>query len=412
MWKVFRFAGLQFFSYLCGMEQLHVFSPYCLYPIGAVDHQHGLDTCRSFMLRFTLLFLAMFMFSGLTCAQNPVEENVDLEQLYQEIDDAIEYSANYVTLKENNIADRRKDFLRASDTNEQLVLAEQLFWLYKPYKNDSALYMADLCISLADSMNRKDMVGLYLSRKAHKCSSSGLYVKALDLLKRVDRRALGRDELTIYYAAWMHLCGELGSYAQQSEEQLSYYAMQDAYRDSVLAVADESSELYLHLKMDVLSGRRQYQDALAVSNRWQKQVTDGTHENALASFYRSVVYEKLNNGHQRRYWLGKSALDDIKCAVFDQASLFMLAECLCEDGDYERADRYVHFCEACNTAFSPQLRNYQVRYVVSVMEAAYKNSQARYSRLLTIAAVGLLFFLVVVAILLVRLKRLKRKASR
>lgn len=137
MWKVFRFVGLQIYLYLCGMKQLHVFSPCYLCPIGAVDHQHGLDTCRSFRLRFTLLFLAVSVFSGPACAQNSVEEDVDLEQLYQEIDDAIEHSANYVTLKENNIADRRKDFLRASDANEQLVLAEQLFWLYKPYKNDS-----------------------------------------------------------------------------------------------------------------------------------------------------------------------------------------------------------------------------------------------------------------------------------
>ena len=35
-----------------------------------------------------------------------------------------------------------------------------------------------------------------------------------------------------------------------------------------------------------------------------------------------------------RYWLGRSALDDIKCAVMDQASLIKLAELLNQDGDY------------------------------------------------------------------------------
>ena len=363
-------------------------------------------------MKRTIAFIVLLTVIGTSSplSAQDADHEQDLQELYRQIDDAIDHSPEYVAKRLGQIADTQKALRAESSLEKRFALAEQLFELYKPYKNDSALYMADLCISLADSMNRKDMVGLYLSQKAHKCSSSGLYVKALDLLKRVDRRALGRDELTIYYAAWMHLCGELGSYAQQSEEQLSYYVLQDAYRDSVLAVADESSELYLHLKMDVLSGRRQYQDALAVSNRWQKQVTDGTHENALASFYRSVVYEKLNNGHQRRYWLGKSALDDIKCAVFDQASLFMLAECLCEDGDYERADRYVHFCEACNLAYSPQLRNYQVHYVANVMEAICRHDEARYARLLKIACAGAVILLGLVAWLLLRQKRRRPQA--
>lgn len=363
-------------------------------------------------MKRTIAFIVLLTVigTGSPLSAQDADQEQDLQELYRQIDDAIDHSPEYVAKRLGQIADTQKALRSESSLEKRFALAEQLFELYKPYKNDSALYMADLCISLADSMNRKDMVGLYLSRKAHKCSSSGLYVKALDLLKRVDRRALGREELTIYYAAWMHLCGELGSYAQQSEEQLSYYAMQDAYRDSVLAVADEGSELYLHLKMDVLSGRRQYQDALGVSNRWLRKVTDGTHENAFAAFYRSVVYEKLNNGHQRRYWLGKSALDDIKCAVFDQASLFMLAECLCEDGDYERADRYVHFCEACNLAYSPQLRNYQVRYVANVMEAVSEYHQTRYARLLKIACAGAVILLGLVAWLLLRQKRRRPQA--
>jgi len=234
-------------------------------------------------------------------------------------------------------------------------------------------------------------------------------VESLDLLNKVERRALGPKQLTKYYEAWMHVCGEMGQYAQQPDERSSYFDLQDRYRDSVLAVAEKGSEEYLHLKMDVLSARQLYQDALAVSDSWISEVSDGTHEQAYAAFYRSVVYDKLSNSLMVRYWLGKSALDDIMCAVNDQASLFMLAERLSADGDHERAYRYVRFCEDCNTTFSPQLRNYQVRYVANVMEAAYKNSKESYSTLLTIAVIGLFFFLAVVAVLLFRLRSKGKK---
>ena len=352
-----------------------------------------------------VLLLLMIMGAGSLLSAQVVDEESDLQALYQQIDEAIDQSPQYVAKRLGEIAEAHKTLLAESDIEKKFALAEQLFALYQPYKNDSALYFADLCISLADSLHRKNMVGLYLSQKALQCSNTGLYVESLDLLRRVDKQALGREELTKYYAAWMHLCGELGSYSQQQEEQKNYFGMQDCYRDSVLAVVEEGSEEFLHLKMDVFSARKLYQDALGISDNWLSKVADGTHEYAYAAFYRSVVYDKLGNSSQLRYWLGKSALDDIKCAVNNQASLFMLAERLCDDGDYERAYRYLRFCEACNTTFSPQLRNYQVRYVANVMEALYNNSQARYSRLLTIACVGALLFIIVVVLVLFRRRR-------
>lgn len=359
-------------------------------------------------MKRTTVYLILFMIIGTSSplsAQEPDKE-ADLQTLYQQIDEAIELSPQYVAKRLRQIADTRKALLSESNLEKKFVQAEHLFSLYKPYKNDSTLYYADLCISLADSLNWPEKVGLYLSQKAYQCSNAGMFVESLNLLKQVDRQKLDREGLTKYYAAWMHVCGELGSYSQQEEERNHYYNLQDSYRDSVLAVAEQGSEEYLHLKMDVLNARQQFQDALAVSDNWLGKVADGTHENAYAAFYRSVVYDRLNNGLRQRYWLGKSALDDIKCAVYDQASLFMLAERLCEDGDYERAHRYVRFCEVCNTEFSPQLRNYQVRYVANVMEALYQNSQARYSRLLTFACVGVSLLLVVVVGLLFRRRRL------
>ena len=157
--------------------------------------------------------------------------------------------------------------------------------------------------------------------------------------------------------------------------------------------------------MDVLSARKLYQEALDISDKWLSQVVDGTHESAYAAFYRSMVFDKLNNNRQVRYWLGKSALDDIESAVYDQASLLMLAERLCEDGDYDRAYRYTRFSRECNTAFSPQLRNYQVRYAVNVLEDVYQDSEARYSRLLTIACAGALLLMGIIVWLLIRLRR-------
>lgn len=336
---------------------------------------------------------------------NKNDEPTDLDAIYQQIDEAISLSPQYVAERERQIDACRDRLMSEKNVEKSVVIAEELFLLYQPYKNDSALHYAEVCISLADSLHRKDLVGRFRSMLAYQCSNAGMYTESLEQLHIIDRPALDKKGLCDYYNAWMHICGELGSYTQRPHVQLSYYGMQDLYRDSVLMVAEEGSEKWLHLKMDILNARRLYQDALDISDEWLKNVTDNTHESAYAAFYRSMVYDKLRNHDMVCYWLGKSALDDIKCAVMNQASLLFLAEHLAEDGDISRAQRYVKFAKDCNLFFCPVLRNYQVNSVVNVYEKSSQDSQSRANRTLIIASGVVILLLLVLIIIVLRLRR-------
>ena len=348
-------------------------------------------------IRTTLLTIILTAIGSLpSVAVQEYDEQINLKALYQQIDQAIEQHPHFVAEREKQIDNSRELLLSESNMEKKMPIAEQLFALYKSYKNDSAIHYAEVCINSAEALHRPDLAGRYRALEARQCSGVGMYVESLDLLQKVDKSSLDRQGLTNYYEAWMHVCGEIGSHSQLPNGHQIYYGMQDAYRDSVLKVAKEDSDEYLHLKMDVLNARQQYQEALKVSNRWFNKVAEGTHEHAFAAFYRSVVYDKLANHDQVRYWLGRSALDDIKCAVQDQAALVMLAEHLCEDGDIERAYRYICFSRDCNLAFSPILRNYQVSSVINVIEKNYQESQDA-KRFLTI------FAFVVITLLLMAL---------
>jgi hypothetical protein len=326
------------------------------------------------------------------------DETVDLKALYQEIDDAISQSPQYVAERERKITAYRDSLQKETNVEKRLLMAENLFRLYESYRNDSALHFVELCINLAVYLHRPDLIGRFRSLLAYQCSKSDRHTESIEQLRLVNKSDLDKRGLIDYYHAWMHVCGEIGSYTQRKEVQLRYYNMQDAYRDSLLMVAEEEgSEEFLHLKMDILNARRQYQDALQLSDEWIKKVTDGTHEAAYAAFYRSMVYDKLKNHDMTCYWLGKSALDDIKCAVMNQASLLFLAEHLANDGDIDRAVRYVEFAKACNLAFSPQMRAYQVNSVLNVLEKSGQQIEDRVRLMLFIACV--ILFLLLLALI-------------
>lgn len=358
------------------------------------------------MIRILLLFVAMGL-APIASAQT--DEPLNLDALYQQIDEAIRQSPQYVAERKQEIAICRDSLRVEMDAEKQIPLAEKLFHLYIPYKNDSALHYAELCISLADSIHRRDLSGRFRSMMALRCSSTDRYTESLELLRSVNRPALDDAGLLEYYNAWMHVCGELGSYTQRKDFRQKYFDLQNLYRDSVLMVTKEGSEKWFHLKMDILSARRLYQDALELSNQWLKNVSDNTHEYAYAAFYRSMVYDNLNNHDMTCYWLGKSALVDIRCGVMDQASLLFLAERLVDDGDISRAHSYMEFAKDCNLAFFPRMRAYQVNPVINIVEKSSQATQSNANLILIIASVVIVLLLIALIYACICIRRAKSK---
>ena len=336
------------------------------------------------------------------------EEKADLKSLYHQIDEAIGMSPQYVSIRKQQIKKLYDAFEEAADEEQKLMTAEELFALYKPFKNDSALHYAQVCISLGDSLGHPDLAGRYRSLMARQCSNAGMYVESLGLLNEVNKDSLDRQGLTDYYDAWMHVCGEIAVYSLIPEVKNRYFAMQNQYRDSVLAVADKGSDEYHHLQMAVLCARNLYQDAIKVSNKWLNKVQDGTHDDAYAAYYRHVVYAHIGNDKMVRYWLAKSALDDIKCAVMDQAALITLAELLNHDGDVERSYRYIRFTWQCNDFFNTRLRSTQIAPVLNLIDKSYQESKESNTRLLIIASAVFTILTVLLLVLFVKVLRQKR----
>ena len=354
--------------------------------------------------RFFFVILLLTVTVGLAHAVPTLDdESIDLNALYQQIDDAISQSPQYVAEREHKISVCRNRLMKETSEEKKVSIAEELFLLYQPYRNDSALYYAGVCISLADSLRRLDLAGRFRSMLAYQLSDADMFTESIEELRSVNTSALDSVGLVNYYHAWMHVYGELGSNAQRNAVRLKYYGLQDAYRDSVLMVADEGSEEWLHLKVDILCARQLYQDALELSSEWLQKVTAGTHESAYAAFYRSMVYDKLKNHDMVCYWLGRSALDDIRCAVMNQASLLFLAEHLADDGDISRAYRYAEFAKECNQTFCPRLRIYQVNSVINVIEKNNQMNQTRANKILIIASIVIVLLLIV---LFFKIKRL------
>ena len=346
-----------------------------------------------------LLLTGVFLL--LTAVTNA--QNLNLKDLYRQVDQEIEHFPEYVAQYEQQIAANRVEYKKASTLQERYRLALVLYEQYRAFQNDSALAYLNRAETLARQMNQPAQVGDIISRAAFQCSTAGLYNEALAFLRKVDKTQLDTLGLAHYYMAQMHVYGELGYYTQVSSMREGYYEKQAAYRDSLYNVIDHNSQDYMMQRILELLPQKRYQEATDLSDRWLKDMSPESRDYAIASYYRYLIINNQMNPEQAEYWLCQSALSDIRHAVMDQASLLALAEKLNDEGELTHSYHYIRFTWECNNRFNTRMRNWQIAPILNVIDSNYKEQLARNTQVLTTSVIvvsilavmllGLLFFL-------------------
>ena len=312
---------------------------------------------------------------------------IDLEQVYRELDKAIMQTDQYVQERENRIQQTKLALEATRDPAAQYELCHRLYEEYQPYINDSAIYYIDRCITLAEGLGDRIHAVDCRLQLAWQCTESGMYYEAMDILHNLDQKQIGDAwNLNKYYSTLSHLYTELGYYCKVPRLQQEYYANGDRYRqliDTTVCSRDEA----LQIKESACFSASDAQGALRYSDMRLKQVKEGSHEYAIVAFYRYLDYRILGDSVQARYWVTQSALSDVRNAIMDQGAMWELANTLMADGDMDRAYRYIHFAWQCASKFNTVKRNSQISPVLTVISDNYEASLQRANRQLLVLAI-------------------------
>ena len=328
-----------------------------------------------------LLLLITFLVIGLDISA----QNYDLKTIYRQIDEAIEQSPSFVADYESQIEEKRQQYLRAVTQEDKYQLAYSIFIMYKAFMNDSALAYLDQAEQWAQKQGLLDRVGNCRAQKAFQCSTVGYYNEALAFLSSIDKQQLDSTGRTNYYRAQMHDYGELGYYTNISSMKEHYFKLRSLYRDSLFSVIDHQSQDYLMNKVPELKDQNKLEEARKLCEQWIKSVKPDSHDYAIAAYYYWMVCSNENEG---QYWLGQSALCDVRNAVMDQASLLALAENLNAAGDLERSYKYIRFTWDSNNRFNTRMRSWQITPILTVIENNYQKAVERNTSVLVMSIVA------------------------
>lgn len=296
-----------------------------------------------------------------------------LDSLLNVLDLTIQEHEKYVSQRESRIA-HLKDLAHGIEANstEHYNLNSQIYKEYKAFICDSAIHYLNENIRIAERLLDNDHQIESKLQLSYLLASSGMYTESIDVLNSVDRRKVPSRFIPDYYSCFDRVYGELSVYTQDKTLSGRYWDVSQVYRDSLYSIVSPQSDEYLAMTETQLRDGHKYDEALKINDLRLAAAEPNTPQYALVTYHRSLTYKNSNDRTREETNLCLSAISDIRSAIKDHASLWMLAQLLYENGDMERAYQYMRFSWNATKFYNARLRSWQSADVLSLIDKTYQ----------------------------------------
>lgn len=343
-------------------------------------------------MKFKILSLLIFLLSTSMMAAKG-----NLDSLYICLDRAIDQTEKYIKIRQERIGEQLERLKAAKALQTKYDCSYNLYVEYSAYKNDSAVYYLNRCIALAQQMKDEAREGEAKALLAFQSSTTGAYVESYSILSRIDTTKLDAAGYRNCLWAALHLYSELSYYSKVPSLQKIYVEKKTRYRNLVMQKFPHDDDRYLQqLEVDYRDAKK-YKEALAVNDRRLAAARQDSHQYAIVTFYRALIYKQQNKNDDALWYFGLSALSDVRQAVMDQGSLWELANMLSQDvSNQKRSYDYIRFAWQSAKMFKTSMRSQQMMPVLSSIEEAYQQELMVTNKQLkiTMLSLGLLLLLV------------------
>lgn len=297
----------------------------------------------------------------------------ELDSLLNVLDKRILNHNQYTKFKERKLNNLKRD-KQDKDISLKSVyqINRQLATEYYSYMADSTIHYLNENLNIAYSLNDKERINETSMELSSIFTSLGLYKEAVDALSSIDRQKFDKSQLIDYYLCQRYLYSGLSFYTQDKRRGKEYAALYNAYQDSLANILNPESEEYLRLEETRLRQADRLQEALALNDKRLRLTEPGMPKYALVTFHRFQIYQKLNDVFMQKKFLILSALTDIETSNKDNAALSNLANILYEEGDINRAYKYIRFSQENANDYNTKLRRSEIFGTQGIINKSYQ----------------------------------------
>ena len=333
--------------------------------------------------------------------------------MFHRLDSLIDAQPSIVAAKEARLAQLKTELVRQSQPSARYETMRRLYEEYSAYQYDSAYAYVNGCMRLAQSMGDERRVNESRLNLAHILSTACLTDKAALTLGQIDTTRLTPDQVIQYHRTKTDLLIYQTEYMQGTQYADEYVGqLIDLRRRTAGVDAPHDDVNYLLTVAERLADSGQPQQAIDLLASLMPRYPSGDRMFSIITSTMSFHYAQMGDKEAQMKYLIKSAESDLEGCIRENTSLRTIADRLFDDGDIDRAYRYMRVAVDDANFYGTRLRNIQASRIVPKILTAYRTKQEHNHRnmmwLLGIISVIALLLVAGVAAIYQLLRRYRR----
>lgn len=330
--------------------------------------------------------------------------------LLAQLDALVDGGASLDARVERRITRYRQAYAAATSARSRFVVANSLFYAYRKYRVDSALYYARVRVKLAGSFASPDSLAAALMNEADGLKRMGRFDDALQVLDGMRRSAYTRNS-PYYYYLYHSIYHSISQLLTGADEIAACNHKLERYRDSVAWVNRHDPVAYCSNQAEIMKHRGQYRESLQFLRQFERKHPRLVQHNAVFWFTMGDTYERLGDSDSAMLCMMRSAIIDKQSNNKTYTSLQRVAWMLYEQGDYERAYRYITCAMHDVIAARAFNRLSSVSEYMPIITTAYEKQQHAMQVRRRISSLAVALSALVMGVLLLLLYRRNKKLA-
>lgn len=322
--------------------------------------------------------------------------STEIDSLLKVLDATIKQRPYYEQRRELRIDSLKMELNKIADMDQRFHFYQKLLREYRNYNMDSALYIANQRLDIAEKLNKQEYISTANMNVAEILGIMGMYKESLDIIDRVDGYKLNETQKAYYFHLYHSIYTLMSENSFSQKEQKNYEKQLSQYKDSLLLVNDPKSLGYQLVLNGKLVEKGKYDEALALMLECYAKYGNDQSLVGTVAYGLSDVYRRMGNHEQEKKYLIISAIGDQRKAVKGYIALRKLAILLYQEGDVDRAYTYIK-CSMEDAIFcKARFRTLEISQALPIIVAAYdkkvkqeKENLVKYLFLISILAIVL-----------------------
>ena len=332
---------------------------------------------------------------------------------FSRLDSLIAEQPRIIAEKEERLSHIKADLGKTADSNGRYAVLKRLYDEYSAYQYDSAYAYVTESLKLAQTMGNERLVNESRLNLAHILSTACLMDQAVLTLSQIDTARLTTDQLFQYYRIKTNLLIYEAEYMQGTQYADEYVNQLIDMRRLVAGIDMPHDDVNYQLTLaENLADSRQHSQAIDLLTRLMSQYKSGDRMYSIIASTMSFHYSQMGDKDKQMQYLIKSAESDLEGCIRENTALRTIADRLFDEGDIDRAYRYMRVAVDDANFYGTRLRNIQSSRIVPKILNAYQTKQERNHRnmMWLLGIISLIALLLVVGVIAIYqlLKRYRR----